>query len=1060
MSIFEDENDLNLPGVITEVESDFAYGYDTSKFSTTDSVVIIGTAFNGPVGQATAVYSPEHASYVFGAAYDQKHNIEASLVKGIQDAWDRGARQIYACRVGGKDMYKDYNFNVDSKYHLRLRTMFPSNIGKDCYVVYDSTLGDEKITFYKPASRATIAEKKRGLVNGENAILKTTIQLGSDYGLTADSRLVTAIDNFNSHSFNNVLLLSIVDDEGNDVTRTKEAYNIPLGVMYPGLYTVGRDHSNCAELTKKNFETIKYDDNGNPLNAPWANYDEPYFHELEINTDVRQPLPIYSKSFNMLKTALRKSGIVMSKSWDFLEVKNGADRAFAKDKKDYEEADISGFKLYQRLGNGYGITAHAIKREHMNAEGRVVELTPRIKETSLGDENRIMPITEGIYSVLQNAEIKYRVLNCANADDKAVGYLPKASEFLRTSSSDASIIDGYVKFFSKVDKMDYTAPKKYHFEVRSIDKALFDDKNDIYEGQIFKVLPLITQKEAENGDKVEPGTEALVKYEIQVKNGDPQPGSQPGSQAGSQSGSQPVQTTTEIKLVRFGTTGLTQVEGDYLKGRGYLAMENGEMKLFMGDAAGLFHEVTPIAGTEKNGKACKILPNAGGNKYILGESLEHVFVFECTDTGVKALGDLKSMLTAEEETLLVYAESHNFGVNNVIIESTMFDTITLEEFVDSMRENEIISKVFDVELDNQTGAEHKGEIVSELLYEQAITTDQPDTIYYQASEDPNAPLTTDKTKALKDKNGHEIVAKVIEGKKKHGVNNVADMDEDRTTAYDYNLYIPYRSVDNFARQLAQHCTSTELHTCPTWGFIGHGNLSNVSIQGIADAVNAAAERDYDLFAKNAVGRDLFDRTNTPYPIGKNVSIVFAQYPVTMDDDGYTGYSNGAAGYAGMVATLPLDRSSTNQPINVTTPSFTLTESQLKKLTGKGIVTFRQSFTKGIVVTDGITMAPAESVFRRLSASRVVGAVEDLIRKAAEPFIGLQNHTANRNALNTAIEAALASIKGKLINNYKFTMSSDANLEKLSIIKIDYQIVPVYEIREVRNTIKVKDSIEQ
>ena len=40
------------------------------------------------------------------------------------------------------------------------------------------------------------------------------------------------------------------------------------------------------------------------------------------------------------------------------------------------------------------------------------------------------------------------------------------------------------------------------------------------------------------------------------------------------------------------------------------------------------------------------------------------------------------------------------------------------------------------------------------------------------------------------------------------------------------MYIPYRTVDNFARQLAQHCTYTELKTGPTHGFIGCERMTN------------------------------------------------------------------------------------------------------------------------------------------------------------------------------------------------------------------------------------------
>lgn len=56
------DNDLILPGVITEIIPDYAQDYDTSSFGTTESVTIIGTAFNGPVGRVTPIFSPEHAN--------------------------------------------------------------------------------------------------------------------------------------------------------------------------------------------------------------------------------------------------------------------------------------------------------------------------------------------------------------------------------------------------------------------------------------------------------------------------------------------------------------------------------------------------------------------------------------------------------------------------------------------------------------------------------------------------------------------------------------------------------------------------------------------------------------------------------------------------------------------------------------------------------------------------------------------------------------------------------------------------------------------------------------
>ena len=102
------DSELILPGVITEIINDYINGYDTSEFGTTDAVTIIGTAFNGPVGIPVPVFSPEYAKYMFGEAYNNVTRQEATLVPEIYDAWERGCRTIYAVRVSGKEMFKDF----------------------------------------------------------------------------------------------------------------------------------------------------------------------------------------------------------------------------------------------------------------------------------------------------------------------------------------------------------------------------------------------------------------------------------------------------------------------------------------------------------------------------------------------------------------------------------------------------------------------------------------------------------------------------------------------------------------------------------------------------------------------------------------------------------------------------------------------------------------------------------------------------------------------------------------------------------------------------------------
>ena len=275
------------------------------------------------------------------------------------------------------------------------------------------------------------------------------------------------------------------------------------------------------------------------------------------------------------------------------------------------------------------------------------------------------------------------------------------------------------------------------------------------------------------------------------------------------------------------------------------------------------------------------------------------------------------------------------------------------------------------------------------------------------------------------------------------------------TYYDTAMYIPYTTSDNFARHLAQHCLYTSLKTYPTHGVMGCAKLNGVNLTTVAERVNQILELDLDLYAKKGNGNNMLNNNNVPYPIGRCLSVPFMQYTVTTGN-GYNYVSNGASGYAGMISTLAADRSSTNQPIGIRNLSFELSNYQLSKLTGKGIVTCKKT-TQGLVVTDGITMAPVDSAYRRLSTTKVINIVDKSLRQVIDPFIGLQDNLATKNSLNTAITSVLNKLKESLIKYYDFRIVTDPASERLGIIKIQYTIIPTNEIKEVRNTVSVQES---
>lgn len=789
MSVIFD-NDANLPGVFTEVLSDISYGYDTSLFGTTDSIAIIGTAFNGPVATPTPIYSKDYATYIFGKVYDSEKKHESSLISGIFDAWDRGCRTIWAVRVGGKDLYKDFDFRIDNGYRLRLSSRNPSNTGKNCYIYFDNTKGLENISFYKPAERATISEKRQGMVTSDNAVLVAKIGLGAERAVNYDSSIIDMINIFNSHAYNNVLTLSIVDENGADVTSSAEAYNIPLGAMYPGVYFIGRDKntSDCAQKTTVKF-CVPGDGNVLPYTAI-AN-DSSYFKKLIMNTDVSQRLPIYFSKAEDFKAVIKKASITMAEDWDFLSQSNVVDRAWAKNSVDYEETGLTPFELYQHLGDGYAITAHAIRRTKIDSNGNEIELAPIVKETPVDDENRVQPIKDGVYSIIQNQNIKYRALVCAATDQKIPGKLPRVKDFRKVtgiktavlprhtlSGDELKVVEGseVINIIPKLNETPTETPVKYKFVFREFEEPVEADEefvnDNIYSDEIFDYATKMDEDDLrvalKNGVKYPAGTLLVT-----------------GS------------SVSDFVLYYVNTEGIPQeVTESY----------DGHTILVDSDLVSLPTDPDAFNQTLKTYVDSK-LPDGDSRAYSLIAINGILYVIK--NETAEIIGDYSSLVADDQGETLLNAvvksvAQPSYGSNGEIIDaqepmglveisSQYFANITIEEMVDHINSHKVLSKFFTAELTKE-GTEYKNNFVI------ASKTDLENNIPTFIGD-------------------NESVVNV-----------------DRETVWDYSLYIPYRTTDNFARQLAQHCTYTELKTAPAYGVIGCERMVNTSLKEITKKV--------------------------------------------------------------------------------------------------------------------------------------------------------------------------------------------------------------------------------
>ena len=950
------DNDLILPGVITEIIPDYAQDYDTSSFGTTESVTIIGTAFNGPVGRVTPIFSPEHAKYIFGDSFDPTTRREASLVAEIYDAWERGCRTIYGIRVSGKEIYKDYSFATETKLKLRVSGIFPSNDNKEVYMNFTATQAANgevgSIKIYKPADRSNMKEKMQGLVLNQNQMLVTEVKL-SGYGITKDSRLVDVINIVNGAENNNVIRLAIVNEDGADVTTSsKEAQSLSVGVMFPGVYTIGRDKA-TAEVTVKT-------EVGYVLSSeakPHANYQEAIWKELVVNTDVSTSYPIYAKSNGELNTLL--GAVTTDAAGEWLKAIGVIDKIAEKDKVDYEEAELDEFDLYQRLGSGFAQTAKII--EVKGNDGRVKGYKVTVPDSN--DENRVVSIPDGIYSMLENHSTNYTVMSNATAETKVSGKLPRKDAFKKRKAGVINLKDNgtnVIELTAKIDSRDFSEAINYSVEVISVEEGL--DQAEVLANLATDVkyerIATVSEEES-NNIKFPEGTNVMV-YE------DTRADELVVNRA-------MADVTFTLKTVQNGVLVDADEKGNFIvdvEDKLYAVEYGAEMARYRIKAV---VEDTYVIGT--NGDLANVY------KVLADNELEPVAI----------LGQIANRELEEDYTICFVEILANKAVVKVF--STEAQWMNYDELVGKLNEDSVFSELF-----------------TAVAY-------TPDV---------------------------EVAAKLVgEGVDKGD------------TYYDTTMYIPYTTTDNFARHLAQHCTYTSLKTYPTHGIIGCSKLNGVNLATVADRVNEILALDLDLYAKRPNGNNMLNNNNVPHPIGRCISVPFMQYTVTTGN-GYNYVSNGAAGYAGMVSTLAADRSSTNQPINIPNLAFELSNYQLSKLTGKGVVTCKRT-TQGLVITDGITMAPVDSAYRRLSTTKVINVVDRSLREVIEPFIGLQDNLATINSLNTAITSVLNKLKESLINYYEFKIVTDQASSRLGIIKINYTIIPTNEIKEVRNTVSVQES---
>ena len=1033
-SIFED--DLILPGVITEIVNDYIAGYDTSEFGTTDAVTIVGTAFNGPVGIPVPVFSPEYAKYIFGEAFDSVNRREASLVSEIYDAWERGCRTIYAVRLSGKDMYKDYELAIESDLMLRVSGQFPCNDNKDCFMLYKAQQGSTGAGFirlYKPATRTTVQEKLQGVVNNVNSILVTEFNLDAN-GITKGTRLVDLINKINSLDSNNIITLSIVKKDGTVMTEAdKEVQLLNVGDIFPGIYTLGRDKVGDGIDPKTNIDIVR-----SSVSAPYSTFKDAIWRKLVVNTDVKQSYPLYADDFSDFKASL--NSIVADSEFDFLKKVGLIDRLAVKDEIDYEEVDLDPFDIYMKLGKGFVKNAKIQKKEK---NGRV---SYKVVQPEEDDKNRVTGINDGIYSVLENHKSDYIVLAGVSAETVINNNLPRKNEFQVVNPGSISLIDMVegdvvLRANCKVDPKNFNRIVDYDLSIRNVESSELIqqilDQNMILNGLCpgkFVRVPVIAESEiAKKFEDVPADTLALA-----INTSDPNAGVNKG---------QLVRFNADRKMfdiIDFDLLGIG-VKGDanYVAPKLLVQIRQAlkvfkpseeEDGVYVIDDAPAREELAD--GSFKNYNFIVATAGTTANVYFvpMGDVDDGI-----ENTLILALRDIDNAIQKDADGCILTCKLDADSITPLISLKDLAEGALLEdEFTICCMEQDIPKLPAEGISENETFVG---------IYSNEITF---------CSQEEMVSIINNLT-FIKDKFVFELANSVNALEELPDYLYGSNFNRSEEFVYDEDMYIPYTTTDNFARHLAQHCLYTQLKTYPTHGVIGCSKLAGINLSTIAQRIDDICNFEFDLYAKKENGNYMLDSDNQPYPLGRCLSITFMQYPVGTGSS-YNYISNGAAGYAGMVSALPIERSSTNQPIDIDNVAFNLSNFQLGRLNTKGIVCCKNTTTGGVVIVDGITQAPKTSAYRRLSTSKTINTVDRILRNAIEPYIGLVDSLSTRNSLNTAIKSALNGLVDVIINDFKFKIYTDASGGNLGVIRVDYVIVPLNEIREVRNRVEISDAL--
>jgi len=326
---------------------------------------------------------------------------------------------------------------------------------------------------------------------------------------------------------------------------------------------------------------------------------------------------------------------------------------------------------------------------------------------------------------------------------------------------------------------------------------------------------------------------------------------------------------------------------------------------------------------------------------------------------------------------------------------------------------------------------------------------------------PNFPAITSKAKSL---HGGKTGAKL----------SVKEREEELIKAYDYlrnfeaDIWVPMGAyIDAIKEDYNENTGLLEKQmnsfSAGIEDFLVEQSINQYQPHAILGVTQVEGETlgDKDEWVKNLTEYDIDDPlrgANSMAAIQSKYISVAAFEPIFMNTGRGAPYAaNGQAAYAGLIASLPYDISPTNKPITgITATRFNLAIPQLEALNNFRYVTMKNTNTRNPVIVNDITAAPYGSDYVNWSIFSITKEAADRIKRVADSYIGRPNSMEVRNALDQDISNVLKNMSG--IQAFNFNLSSTIDQQILGVIEIDLVIVPVFTIKKIRTTIKLRKNV--